>query len=43
MNYSDQEQSRPAETLRSVSHACKVRGFSRDSFYRFRELYGHRR
>ena len=28
-----------AETLGSVSHACKVMGFSRDSFYRFRELY----
>ena len=28
-----------AETLGSVSHACKVIGFSRDSLYRFRELY----
>ena len=28
-----------AETLGSVSQACKVLGFSRDSFYRFRELY----
>ena len=28
-----------AETLGSVSHGCKVMGFSRDSFYRFRELY----
>ena len=25
-----------AETLGSVSQACKVVGFSRDSFYRFR-------
>jgi hypothetical protein len=28
-----------AHTLGSVSDACKVLGFSRDSFYRFRELY----
>ena len=28
-----------AQTLGSVSEACKVLGFSRDSFYRFRELY----
>ena len=28
-----------AEQLDSVSKACKVMGFSRDSFYRFRDLY----
>lgn len=28
-----------AEQLGSVSQACKVMGFSRDSFYRFRDLY----
>ncbi len=28
-----------AKQLGNVSEACKIMGFSRDSFYRFQELY----
>jgi len=30
----------PAKQLGNVSQACKILGYSRDSFYRFQELHG---
>ena len=32
-----------AKQLGNVSQACKVMGYSRESFYRFKELVRHRR